>query len=272
MSTKGYVRIPGQQWRSYDTGAYFPIGDTGYPNATNTGPSGTLTLHVGNYSATPNEVVENLEIVGTFRADDGPATLRNCLVRSGDYWPCWMPHGGLLEDVQIIGGDNSQSTVFIVDGVLRRVNLSGAGDGIRMGRSLLEDSFIHSPGGNPSEAHNDMVELLGGSQAVNNIVRHNTIKNPRGQTSCLMMSEFGVQPNANVLIDDNYFAGAGYTIYGASSTDNVQGITVTNNVFSTEYFEECGQYGPIGYWPGEGNTWADNVWFDGPQAGELVTI
>lgn len=81
-------------------------------------------------------------------------------------------------------------------------------------------------------------------------------------------------------ITGNLMGGAGYVVYGGTPTDHVsysgpaQFFTFTGNYFTTQFFPNGGYYGPIGNWGvgqnGGTNVWADNYWYDGPLAGQLV--
>jgi hypothetical protein len=70
-------------------------------------------------------------------------------------------------------------------------------------------------------------------------------------------------------------AGGDYPLYcgGSGST----GIVVANNVFSTvsPYYANSGYYDPVytgtpPAWGSSGNTWSNNTWYDGPNAGQTV--
>ena len=154
------------------------------------------------------------------------------------------------------------------DYTLIRVDMHSCTDGPRISEGatvVIRDSYIHDlsrANGN----HNDGIEI---TNAPNTKVIHNTILNSNGQTSAVMISEFGSNSNSGVEISNNLIGGGGYTVYGGAP-DTAQGHKVTNNVFTTRFFEDSGYYGPVAYWRTTGNTWSGNVWADGPNAGRSV--
>ena len=93
------------------------------------------------------------------------------------------------------------------------------------------------------------------------IVR-NTILNSVSQTDAIgLFQDFGVE--ANRRIDSNLLAGGGYTLYAGSGTrGKSQNIVVTNNRFSSVYFQRSGYYGPAAAFDrdGGGNVWLRNFW------------
>lgn len=248
----------------------------GYPWRGNTGPTGPLTPAGAQVITEPDTVLEDLDITGDvfFEETATGGILRNCRITSAGFWPCrFYGVGGLVEDCEIIGNDNSQASLVMRRGIVRRSDFHGAGDGIRFEfAGTLEDSYIHDMA-DFEGAHNDALELLpGGAPDAGFTITGNSILNRIGQTSCIIMSDWGDNPDADTLIEANLIAGGGFSVYGATVTDDVQGIVVTDNVFSTMFFPDSGFYGPVVYWPGAGNTWSSNTWIDGPNEGDPVLV
>lgn len=276
MSTELYRWSP-DEWTSFLTGkntAPDPPTDPGdFPDATNTGASGTLTPFSGDRTiSSDNVTIENQDITGNLMVTGANFTLRNCILRYDSYWPFRYEGSGpaLVEDCTFINGPGSQCSISGQNITVRRCNLSGAPDGIKLGaNSLIVDTYIHDLGGIGSEFHHDGIDILG-----NNItIRHCTIKNQHGETSCVFMDgEFDPE---DITVTQCLLAGAGYTIYGPDGFGGHGGrrIEVSNNKFSTQYWPTGGLYGPVAYW-GDGagtNTWVGNQWNDGPNAGNPVT-
>jgi hypothetical protein len=248
----------------------------GYPWRGNTGPTGPLTPVGPQVITEPDTVLEDLDITGDvfFEETATGGIMRNCRVTSNGFWPCrFYGVGGLVEDSEIIGSDNSQASLVMRRGTARRVDLHGAGDGARLEfAGVLEDSYLHDFA-DFEGAHNDALELLpGGALDAGFTITGNSILNRIGQTSAIIMSDWGDNPDAATLITGNLLAGGVYTIYGATVTDDVQGIEVVGNAFSTMFFPECGAESWLAYWPGAGNTWSGNTWIDGPNVGDTVPI
>lgn len=267
----GAVIIGGHTYAA-ETTIILPTGGGGtYPDATATGCHQTGLASSKDVTASKNgQVIDGLNITGTLTITGDNVTVRNCRVSTGGYWVIInYGRGTVIENCTLIGGVNTQACIGDADNGYftgTALDISGSGDGLKMGSgSRLSDSYIHDLA-TAEGIHNDGIELTG---AVNTVVRHNTILNENGQTSCIMLSEYGSNPNTNVLVEDNLLAGGGYTIYGGAP-DKAQGHILRGNVFSTRFFDRCGYYGPVAYWSETGNTWENNTWADGPEAGQPV--
>jgi len=243
-----------------------------WPDASNTGVKGTLTVKTGNTELrTDGAVITNTEFRGEVRVYARNVTLRNVKIVSTSFWALRVDGDGLLiEDSTISGGPDTQCS--IVSGAAswtgRRLNLYGAGDGIKMGsNATLVDSFIHDLD-HSTGAHNDGIELTG---ATNVRVEHNTILNQNSQTSAVMLSEYYGTGNANVSVTGNLLGGGGFTMYGGLEAGKAlkTGLSVTNNRFTTRFYSTSGYYGPSAYWDSR-NTWSGNTWVDGSRAGQAV--
>ena len=238
---------------------------TGYPDETNTGAKGTLTPRSGDITVdVDGTILENFDLKGAIRVYANNVTIRNVKITTGGYWPILFDGtGGVVDDSTGVGTVNSQACVGGSGMTIRRLNCSGAGDGIKLGsNSTMTDSYIHDLGTSP-EAHNDGCEL--GSENVT--VRHNTILNAQGQTAAVFIGASA--PSTNILVEDNVLAGGGYTVYGPDPGSS--NVRVVNNKFSTRYFAKSGFYGPVAYWKtGSGNEWSGNVWMDGASAGKAL--
>ena len=244
-------------------------GTGGFADADSTGVSGSLRSMSGPVTlSSPGQVLEDVAITGrvTVKADN--VTLRNVQITSDDVWAL-LNYGKNLtvEDSTVIGTRQTQASIADADGgssVLRRVEVSGAPDGVLLGTgSQLRDSLIHDLASFDG-AHNDAV-VVTSSTGVR--ITGNTILNDNDQTSVIFLSEFASGTDVDVDVDHNLLAGGGYTVYGGAPA---RGLSVTNNQFSTRYFPRGGYRGPVAYWSGTGNTWSGNTWADGPKAGQTV--
>ena len=268
-STDGGAREDASNMNEVDGGTPPPDSGpptTGYPDETNTGARGALTPRSGDITVDDDgAILENLDIKGAVRVYAKNVTIRNVKITTGGYWPILFDGtGGVVEDSTIVGTVNSQACVGGRGMTIRRLNCSGAGDGIKLGSSsTMTDSYIHDLGTDP-DAHNDGCEL--GSEDVT--VRHNTILNPHGQTSAVFIGASA--PSTNILVEDNVLAGGGYTVYGPDPGSS--NVKVLNNKFSTRYSAKGGSYGPVAHWKtGSGNEWSGNSWMDGPSAGQTLS-
>ena len=248
-----------------------PPAKTGFPDATNTGPRGTLTPYSGNRTITTTVTIQDQDITGVILVGaNGHLTLRNCRVTSGDYWPVRVSVSSgslLIEDCELKGGLDTQAALSGYNITARRINIWGCTDGIKVqDNSLIEDSYIHGLTGN-ADAHYDSIDILGS----NVTVRHCTIENSHSQTSCVSIED--LSPAAHdITVEGNYLAGGGYTTYGSNQSGSHL-IKLINNKYSTKFFPKCGYYGPEAYWTnGDGtNVSSGNTWIDGPNVGKPVT-
>ena len=209
----------------------------GFPDAQSTGVrDGVALRQVGGMTVTTDgAVISGLEIHGrlTILADN--VTIRDCkIVNSGDWMGIYIPDGNtgaVVEYCDIVGGVNGISGT----GTFRFDDISQVENGINVyGPSLIADNYIHDLSGGP-DAHYDGIEINGGGGTT---IRHNTIINDHSQTSAVMINnDFGAVPG--IIIDNNYLAGGGYTIYSDgrfSSTDPITGVQITNNYIGEGYW------------------------------------
>lgn len=239
-----------------------------WPSASNTGAKGPLTVRNENVTVTANgSVLENVEIRGTLKIAAVDVKVRNVKVVTTNTWVVIVDSTNAnltIEDSTLIGSKDSQSSIVGGSFTGRRLDISGAGDGIKLDRGnvTLADSYIHDLASFQG-AHNDGIEI---TNAPNTRLEHNAILNKNSQTSAVMISEFGSNPASGVVLTKNLLGGGGYTVYGGSP-DTAKGHQVTDNRFTTRFFASSGYYGPRAYWRDAGNTWTGNTWADGPNKG-----
>ncbi len=106
-------------------------------------------------------------------------------------------------------------------------------------------------------------------------LRHNTILEspiPGGNSAVELDNDLG--SISDVTVADNFLAGGNYCAYAGSRPGAApsERIVFTGNAFSSMYYRDCGQFGPVAYWnpAGMGNVWAGNYWADGPLAGHPI--
>jgi hypothetical protein len=236
----------------------------GFPNASNTGAHGKLRVISGDRTVSRDgTVLENVEIRGSLTIAADNVLVRNVKVVSDGFWPVRANGRGIrLIRSTFVGSAESQASLA-GHYVGRRLNLYGAGDGARMTGGRLSDSYIHDLA-DFDGAHNDGIDAFGPVKIV-----HNTVLVAMGQTSAIMLSEYGSTPDSNVLVKHNLIGGGGFSFYGGAP-DTAQGHEVVDNLFTTRYFPRGGYYGPVAYWRSAGNIWNNNRWADGARAARLV--
>lgn len=229
------------------------------PDASNTGPSGTLT-NSGSITVTTNgAVIQNLNISGTITVQANNVTIRNCRITGGAYGINAMQNGPftglLIEDCEI--RDSTSAGIYGRNFTMRRTEIHQMGrDAIKpRGNVTVEQCYIHHLG-TISGAHADAVQAREGGS--NHLFRYNNIDLPNdpppsGYThnaAFILEMESGSLPN--FVIDKNWLNGGNYTIYV-----EVSGVSITNNKFGRDY-----QYGLLSISGGSptvsGNVWEDN--------------
>lgn len=229
-----------------------------WPDATSTGRRSTapLTKRSGYTVRTAGTVIEDQEISGTLIIDAANVVVRNCVVRASFFGIETTRNGrGLIvEDCTIIGGgDCGIAVTQSSDATVRRCNISGGFDGMKVGGAnvTVERNYIHDLASS-RDAHNDGIQCMGG--VTNLRVLGNYIA--ARDTSCLAMFENQGTWNG-ATIDGNWMGGAGYLIY-AGGNDGTN-IKIRNNTF--------GSYGyshPVTDWsPKSGHEWSGNKMANG---------
>jgi hypothetical protein len=209
--------------------------NTGVPAGTTLKPSGSL--HV----TTPGQVIDSLDITGNVSVDAPGVVIKNSKIHgSGSGDGVRVLSGDVtVQDSEIYGFENA---IGYSNWTAVRVNVhSDTGDGVKLGSdTMLQDSWIHDLTPGPG-AHADGGQMQDG--VTNLVVRHNTIDvSSTSVNSALFISpDLGPSTAGPVLIENNYLAGGGFTIFvvdGSYGTYFVGNITVRNNVFGAS------QYGP----------------------------
>ena len=144
---------------------------------------------------------------------------------------------------------------------------------------IVQGCFFHDQGYLGFADHNETVTC--GQGTGTGLFLGNTMLNQLSQTACLNIGNTQAV-TANITAEGNLFAGGAYSVYGAgqaSSFGSATSIVIQGNYFSTMYFQGVsvstggGQFGPVTDWAGSGggtNVWQDNLWYDGPFAGQAV--
>ena len=153
-------------------------------------------------------------------------------------------------------------------------NLSGWQNAISNTTTMtITNNYIHDPR-YAGAAHMDCIICLAGVSGVT--ISNNTMLNPLTQSGVIALyneSPFGTYNN--VTVTGNLLAGAGYTMYcGTEGGYSCTNMAVSGNYFSTLYYPNCGYYGTHTYsptWGSAGNVWSGNYWYDGPDAGQLIS-
>ena len=235
---------------------------SGFPDAATTGvPAGvTLTASGGLVINTPGVVIEGLAISGMVTINADNVTLKNCTITSGSWAVVNITSGStgvVVQDCEINGLNAEGVRGISGQGTFLRNDIHNTEDGIYLtgSNTLIQDNYIHDLQSDWSGPHYDGIATDGG---VSNItIRHNTIINSHGQTSALMLSNY-FGSVTNVVVDNNWLEGGGYTVYsdGQFKNGTISGVSFTNNYLVK------GQYG---YSSINNNTpvWEGNIQYTG---------
>jgi hypothetical protein len=225
------------------------------------GPSNPSILQVTGPMtiSTPGAVVQNVDVSGTITVTAGNVTIRNFRAQSILQSSA---SGMLLEDGEIYGGPS-----FTGDGLewnaytMRRVNVHNTFDGLKgHGNVLIENSWIHDMNefrgaqyGAGGYSHNDGLQVSAGSNI--------TVRNSRFERTGLNSAIFidaDQGPIDNVLIENDYLSGGGFTFYSIQSRSAPQfgvptNVTVRNNTFGSDHLFDYATVGGNVVWSGNVN-------------------
>jgi hypothetical protein len=187
----------------------------GFPDATNTGvPPGThLTVVNGPVTlSTPGMTYSGYEVHGDVIVAANNVTIANVRVISGGWRPINLVQnhvsGTRIHDVEINMHGQQEGVALGFDNfVATRVWIHNGLDCAYAGHNVvITNSFCDLPRlSSGSSAHADGFQSGGGS---NFVFSHNTIRNPNGQTSAILMST-NTGAIDNVVIDNNLMSGGG---------------------------------------------------------------
>jgi hypothetical protein len=231
----------------------------GYPDASNTGPTGLLRKSTGNITISkPGTVIENRKINGciTIRADN--VTIRNSEINCDGLAAVYLrgsdPYTGLVvEDSEIkCGHKPGQTGISNHDYIVRRSELFGCENIVWAERNvLIEDNYIHDPircciWAPQPKPHTDSIQVPSG--AVNIRVKNNRVYGGYIDQSDFGNAAFAAGGNVSgVVVDNNIFAGGGYAVYCEQEALGGNGsprFKITSNRFSRVLVNTVGGFGP----------------------------
>jgi hypothetical protein len=264
----------------------------GFPDRETTGvtPGSTLAAVNGVVTlSTPGQVYENKLVTGSIAVTAPNVTIRNVRLINRDTWyAIRVTPGGIWDrsdaNLLIENSEIDLGGVYTVKGIAfngytaRHVFFHNGADCAHFGENVvIEDSMCVLGPDTDGDGWPDTSSFCGGddhfdgfqSDGGRNItLRHNTIRNPCGQTSGILMSS-NTSSIRDVSIVDNLMAGGGYTLYCNAGPD-VANETVTGNVFARTWYSRGGYWGPTAHCE-DADVFSGVVW-DGnyvrPPAGE----
>jgi hypothetical protein len=253
----------------------------GFPDRETTGvtPGSSLAAVNGVVTlSTPGQVYENKLVTGSIAVTAPNVTIRNVKLVNRDTWyAIRVTPGGIWErsdaNLLIENSEIDLGGVYTVKGIAfngytaRRVFFHNGADCAHFGENVvIEDSMCVLGPDTDGDGWPDTTSFCGGddhfdgfqSDGGRNItLRHNTIRNPCGQTSGILMSS-NTSSIRDVSIVDNLMAGGGYTLYCNAGPD-VANETVTGNVFARTWYSTGGYWGPTAHCE-DADVFSGNVW------------
>ncbi|HEY2044284.1 MAG TPA: right-handed parallel beta-helix repeat-containing protein [Jatrophihabitans sp.] len=213
-----------------------PAGNGALPDASNTGvPAGTVLKPSGSLNiTTAGAVVDGLDISGTVTISASNVTLKNSRVTAGAYYVILVKDGvtgAVIQNVEVNGrGTSGASGSFGITGsaTVKACNVYAVENGlVPDSGSILQNNYVHDLAA-PGDAHYDGIQIDGGQSNIT--IEHNTIINNHDQTSAVMIDN-GFGPITNIVAQDNYLAGGGYTVYvdGQFNNGAITGVAFRNN-------------------------------------------
>lgn len=240
-----------------------------FPNFPTDGTEATQTLTPASgviYSTADNQIIEGLNVDGgVIIIRHNNVTVRRCYFKANTtYWTAISTQTGnsadtstnyapIIEDCCFNGNDVPGSTGITGIGLtVRRCNIYRWDNGAQgEDKQTWEDNFFHDGLTFLAEAHTDMIQFdFGDSWPVRDwTCRHNTLLSRtvdnQGTTSCIITNQDPLSGHlANILIDDNVFAGGAYAVYGPQR-DMTTDFILRNNKFWTLYYPTVGAYGEL---------------------------
>jgi hypothetical protein len=220
------------------------------PGPDNTGvPSGIELRDSDDLRVTEDgAVIDGLDIDGCVVVDASDVTIRNSRITCSDSDSANAvqvtkgSYNFVLEDSEIDGGGKTDIGVGWNNYTLRRVDIRGTADGLRLGsNTLVEDSWIHDLI-RQGTLHGDAVQSTSGG---NITVRNNTLDSVTTSTgdlnnSAIMLgTETGVRALTMARFEGNYLNGGNYTV-NIRSDANLTDVVFVDNVYGPDH-----RYGPV---------------------------
>ncbi len=268
----------------------------GYPDPTNTGPSGTLTPSGSITAATDGQTIEDKEVSGSITVTAANVTIRNVKVTAtttggGSCTICASNADGLrVIDSRLSGNGSVSSTVEAAVRDYRSVAIEGTSmelcnECVQGGAVTLKDSYA-KVSSIYAGAHAEDIYIC--SDAVE--VTHSTLLNEQNQTATVFGDTICGGGN-DFTVTDSLLAGGGYVLYPQANSGSAVGTSrIVGNRFgrcetsavynpgsggtscsggtdSFGYYPLGGYYGLAAYtYSPPNHVWEGNVWDDSSAA------
>lgn len=185
-------------------------------------------------------VIDMMDIVGGVKVEANNVTIRRSRITATSRYSVQLMPGYnnlLIEDTRIRADGEPISSAIYLQGsaTLRRLNVSGGTDSLKSnsGELTVLDSYF-SGNYRKSGSHNDVVQLRAGS---NYLFRGNSLIGPWQMSTSVFITSGANGPMDNLVIEDNYLSGGGYTIYTGPGNYGLTNAFVRNNRVEIESWQ-----------------------------------
>ena len=245
----------------------------GFPTSLNTGwrsTGTTLRPYTGpTYITVDGTVIDGADIASDVVVAASNVTIKNSRISAPTTYYAVRQYPEFsnltLDHVEITGQPGAAADRAVYAGSNLVVNASyihGTQRGISATNGMRVTNSFVGQFDNQSENH---ASAIGSSGAVSNVtISNNSLSCDTNLCSSAISLYPEVGPNDNWVIDHNLLNGGAYCMYAgytpsAGELPNTH-LTVTNNVFGSALFPDCGRYGPVASWSDvSSNTWANNI-------------
>lgn len=256
-----------------------------WPNAANTGPSGTLTAYTGPCSFPAGAVVtiDSKNVVGKCgeliaNQDRTSLMIRNSIVPRVEMTD---PDAGSklsISDTEVRAPGYYEGAVWGGNLTLTRVEVTGGQHSVHcQSNCTVTDSWLHGQYNDPAKSFHTNAFITNGGHGI--VLKGNTLYcdstlNPNDGGCTADVSLFGdFERVYDVLVQGNYLkanaSSISYCAYGGYQPSKpypvATQIRYVDNVFERGTNRKCGVYGPVTSFQtsAAGNVWSGNVWNDG---------
>jgi hypothetical protein len=222
----------------------------GYPDASNTGATGTLTaIHADVTLNTPGQVYKNKDVTGCITVNASNVTITNVRVACGGPFIVYVKSGSVTISHSTISCNYVGGATGVIgdDYTARAIHVSRCENGFDAGANVsILDSYCHDLKG----ADNDCIQ---GTMQSNVLIRHNTLVASSADNSAIEGDGAAGSTKTGWVVDSNLLSGGGYTLY-CPRRSVATGVSVINNRFGPyvySYATDCGKAGYV--WSGNIN-------------------
>lgn len=250
---------------------------TGWPNASNTGPTGTLTTYTGSLTiTTANTVIDSKIVNGDLDIRTTGVVIRNSTVNGTV--SNGAGHSFTIVDSLVNAGDRPGTGIGEYNFTVLRTEVIGGNRSINCWLNCdIRDSYVHGQMSDETGVYHESGIRMGahGDIVHNSIACDAPVFPPDAGCSADLTGYGDFAAVEDMLIQGNRFlpSTGSFCAYGGSSggkpyTNGANNIRFIDNLFERGGNNKCASYGPITDFNtgAPGNVWSENRW----STGELV--